>query len=273
MTIPSLPDNWNRVLMVLGLVVISVCGWVFYQMSDNISPKEAYINGKLDSLTAALERITNSRPIRDDMMMALFVRKATNKPDTIKNEETQTLIFKYRKLTTPELEDSIDRMFIIHDKQLAEFIIVTKTVKRYSERLDEQRDFFLICTICLLIGIGLGIIFIVIGLFNGLDEQSIKDRSARWQLIESNAYLAFDNCQSCGRKFGPMVEYGTRANGKIHGAFCINCYYHGKFNEPNLTLEDIKLRTSAEIKHISPKKQKRMILNLTKLERWAKSRY
>jgi hypothetical protein len=273
MTIPQLPDNWNKVIVILGMLMITASGWIYYEAGKSTWSYEAQSDAKIDSLTAEIQRIQKLRSIREDLMATLFIRKVPDGIDSLDEEETQTLLFKYRNLSNTELEDSIDCLFALHDSRLAEFNAVTLASKRYAKRVDRKNNDLFVLSIFLGVAILVGGIFILIGLFEGINEQSIKERIEKRRMIESNSHISFDHCQSCGKKFNSMLDYGTTSNNVINGAFCINCFKHGSFTEPNLTLEDLKLRTKSEINHLTPKRQNQILMKLSKLERWTKNKY
>ncbi len=56
-------------------------------------------------------------------------------------------------------------------------------------------------------------------------------------------------CQSCGM---PMKRDpkggGTKADGSKSTMYCSHCYADGKFTQPNLTADEMKLRVKSKLK-------------------------
>lgn len=51
-------------------------------------------------------------------------------------------------------------------------------------------------------------------------------------------------CQSCGMPMTQSESYGTGEDGKQSSDYCKFCYQNGKFNEPNVTKEQMIERVS-----------------------------
>ncbi len=57
------------------------------------------------------------------------------------------------------------------------------------------------------------------------------------------------NCQSCGMPMRRDVQGGgTRSDGSKSLMFCSHCYQAGKFTQPNLTVDEMKLLVKGKLK-------------------------
>ncbi|MBI2356883.1 zinc ribbon domain-containing protein [Candidatus Dojkabacteria bacterium] len=48
-------------------------------------------------------------------------------------------------------------------------------------------------------------------------------------------------CQSCGMPLEEGKKSGSEIDGSLSKMFCVNCYQEGKFTQPDLTLDGMKL--------------------------------
>ncbi|MFH1558978.1 MAG: zinc ribbon domain-containing protein [Patescibacteria group bacterium] len=46
-------------------------------------------------------------------------------------------------------------------------------------------------------------------------------------------------CQSCGRPMRRVRDYGLNTNKTRNKKYCCFCFFHGKFREPKITLEQM----------------------------------
>ncbi|RLK06570.1 zinc ribbon domain-containing protein [Tenacibaculum discolor] len=49
----------------------------------------------------------------------------------------------------------------------------------------------------------------------------------------------YESCQSCGKTFSSIRNYGTNKDGTHNLGLCIECYDNGEFTNPNLKLTDL----------------------------------
>ena len=55
-------------------------------------------------------------------------------------------------------------------------------------------------------------------------------------------------CQSCATLIRRPEEFGTDADGRCIGAYCLRCYRDGRFVEPNLTQREMIHRVAEEMR-------------------------
>ena len=48
-----------------------------------------------------------------------------------------------------------------------------------------------------------------------------------------------NTCQSCGMQMSKPEESGTEANGSASQDYCCYCYQNGKFEDENMTLDEM----------------------------------
>jgi len=83
-------------------------------------------------------------------------------------------------------------------------------------------------------------------------------------------------CQSCGMPMSKPEEFGTEAGGGVNQEYCAYCYQNGKFEDENMTMEQMIeacapfLVEAGEAK--SPEEANAMLQEfLPGLKRWAKA--
>ncbi|AVH75387.1 zinc ribbon domain-containing protein [Weissella koreensis] len=82
-------------------------------------------------------------------------------------------------------------------------------------------------------------------------------------------------CQSCGMPIEHLEDFGTNSNGIRNREYCNYCFENGKFNDPNLTIDDmIKINLDGLDHNPNIGYLKRFVLkkmypkNLAKMKRW-----
>ncbi len=83
-------------------------------------------------------------------------------------------------------------------------------------------------------------------------------------------------CQSCGMPMvqGQLDRRGTEADGTRSDKYCNLCYLNGKFQEPNITMEEMLAKGLNGIENSNENKIKKWMLRksypmmLKNLERW-----
>ena len=59
----------------------------------------------------------------------------------------------------------------------------------------------------------------------------------------------YKNCQSCGMPLKRDTEGGgTHADGTRSLMFCSHCYKDGKFTQPDITVDEMKVRVKGKLK-------------------------
>jgi hypothetical protein len=86
-------------------------------------------------------------------------------------------------------------------------------------------------------------------------------------------FMMGPTCQSCGMALTHPSNFGTTETGALNLEYCRFCFEKGKFNEPDITLEDMASRIAATAvkkkKGASEEVAKEMAMKmLPQLKRW-----
>jgi len=87
--------------------------------------------------------------------------------------------------------------------------------------------------------------------------------------------ILYPCCQSCGKKFSSIREYGFNKDESKNLAFCKECFDNGEFVDHNLTVEKL-VSEAFEAGYIEtkiPKFKKTLEVRLKNLDRWKKIEY
>ena len=83
-------------------------------------------------------------------------------------------------------------------------------------------------------------------------------------------------CQSCGMPMKKHEHHGTQKGGKKCKKFCYVCYEHGRFTDPDITLDKMVDKVACVIKTQMnmPEAQAKEMAKVTipNLERWKSAR-
>lgn len=111
----------------------------------------------------------------------------------------------------------------------------------------------------------IGVFYFTIGMILwGIDEYSNSQN-----LIKQNEKL-YAYCQSCGKRFSSIRNYGTEIDNSKNYAFCKECYSDGEFKDSNLSQEDFLIAAKDKIKQENWLTRKIYMNHLRRLERWNK---
>ncbi len=80
-------------------------------------------------------------------------------------------------------------------------------------------------------------------------------------------------CQSCGKFFDSMINYGTHKDKSLNEHFCSKCYKKGQFTNQELTKEQVFSTILAELKNKNIITKYFVKKHLNKLDRWKKHHY
>jgi len=62
---------------------------------------------------------------------------------------------------------------------------------------------------------------------------------------------SYKNCQSCGMPRKRDAQGGgTNADGSNSTLYCSNCYQQGKFTQPNLSMDEMKVLVKGKLKEM-----------------------
>ena len=80
-------------------------------------------------------------------------------------------------------------------------------------------------------------------------------------------------CQSCGMPLLKPEDHGTNSDGSQNGIYCIHCYQHGSFAQPDISIEqmtDFSSKIISEMFEMPPEDAKRFVFGqLQHLKRWS----
>ena len=92
-----------------------------------------------------------------------------------------------------------------------------------------------------------------------------------WYKFEKKTRLK--HCQSCGKTFNSMINYGTNKDTSKNQFFCSSCFKKGKFKNLNLTKDEVYKTMISEL-GVKDRLNKYLIKRyVNNLERWQKHHY
>lgn len=266
MNIPSIPDNFYKILVMLGLAIIIYSQYEYEKNFQKRQNEEIEYAKRIDDL--------NEKIAKNEFLLTQIKDKSniiSNRND-IENplilEDTQVLFKRLIKgdSKSEKFNDSINFLFLeykeadFYIKQLSNKIIAERKTESLKEEIlkveaDIKDQYFDIGLVIVLLG-GLGMYI----------QQSRNDKLLKLQISSYNSL--YTNCQSCGKEFNLMIPKGTDSKGGIFDGFCIKCFENGQFTNPDLTKQDV-LNDIFIRKNIKSNIIKKIIeLRVSQLERW-----
>lgn len=270
MTIPTIPDNTNKIIIAIGVAIILYAFYDYEAGNKKYLEQQAQIDSTENQLLDKSSRVDyNLKKIKEK---ADIIAKRNNQVNPITDKDS--LILFNRIVEGNKNQQNInDSIWNLYDRfsderfeldQLAKKVKTNRELNKYYLEIHklegEIKDY----------QIYIGSIIIVLGLINLARQQSLADKLLK---LEIKAKSTYDNCQSCGLKFNSLVSKGTMADGGLNPGFCSQCFKDGDFTDKDLTSEKVTFTILKEIKK-SNRITRWLISNrVNNLERWNKNKY
>jgi hypothetical protein len=271
MTVPNLPDNIHKFLLIAGLVLIVYSFFEYQKTTKNYNSAIDEYHKLADNAEIlileneyALEKMERKanflskkydieNPISNNDTIVSFTRKITGTQKELEVSETMNEL--WNSYTNQKLQLKIEK---------TKFKRLDKNIKFTKKENSELENFYMFLSF-------LGASLLYTGYNKWKKEQKNRDTLINYEIIEKGKI--FTNCQSCGKTFSSIVKYGLLENLKKQFAFCSNCYDKGKFIE-NLTREDFELMKKEAVEKQNNWFSKRLISQrFDNLERWNENNY
>lgn len=272
MTLPSIPDNLYKFLVLGGIFCLA------YSYIESIKSNDFYF-GKVNSFNSAIDSI--------DLEMfknRYEIKQLKNKADFISNRyhiknpivEKDSLLLFNQALSGDKAEMLVTDSLLILWNHLKEnqfkIELLTKHIAIQQNNLHEAKAEYLADEELNNFIMIFGSVLLFFGLIGMMWLQIIQDELLKRQLQDKPK--VFKYCQSCGKKFSSMIVHGTKSDGSVHTAFCSVCYSEGRFKEPELSKKDFTHRGDIEIAKMKSFLRKKILLKRFKrLERWRDNDY
>lgn len=85
--------------------------------------------------------------------------------------------------------------------------------------------------------------------------------------------VVYPHCQSCGKRFSPVLKYGINRDKTDNYAFCANCYKNGFFIDKSLSYSDVVSEALEATKSKNRLYKWLLKRRLSNLERWRLNQY
>jgi hypothetical protein len=245
----NIPDKVYKLVILLGLILI---GYSEYKSNrneklDTVKQEKYFVYQ--DSLMVSTLK-SNSNLNKKDSLFTIIVSINNNRKELIVNKKLKAL-----------WEIHSNNEFNI--KLLREKLRVLKFEMDSEDKIRESH-YKINKTL-----MDLGVIFFLIGLFMWNVDEFLNDR----KLIEKQNEKVYKNCQSCGKKFSSIRNYGLNYDKSFNYSFCKECFIDGEFTNSNLTKEDFFNQVNETLKTKSWLKRKLVLNSLYFLERWKEEEY
>jgi hypothetical protein len=257
--VPSIPDNFHKILISIGLVIF---GWGFFYLYD-----------KSEEHSKVLDRYE----VVADSLYSLITQTSERQKEILEQDS----IYRRDSLGLKTIEDvksvDISKFYAFLSKHTQAMSANHQEIMRLSAQYDDNDRKYeryssdhVLNLLPFAIAAFIGAIIFLVGFSQLANIQKLeilhKLRTANGQLI------AYERCQSCGIKFNAMNPYGVNQDDSYNTAFCKNCYNAGMFTEPSLTAEEVLLRIKNTIGH-KRFKEKYWTGIVNNLDRWEKDKF
>lgn len=273
MNLPTIPDNLHKLLVILGLTL-----GIYSYITSN-SNYDNYEN-KLIEYVQDLERLIFEKNQFNEFQKETL-KKLQGSVKTVKKlQEIINTKEKYEPKDIEKVRRNLDEEEIIAEKLYTKSDSLGKLIdkkdfeiKLKELNVEQAEDRFRSAGKFLDTYYFISILLFITGIyFWGLHED-VASELAKRELIGKPT--SSPHCQSCGKKFSSFVCYGSELNSQTNYHFCKECYILGVFTEPELTVDEVKIRAKKELLtlNIPSKSIKNVVVRIDKLHRWKKNNY
>ncbi len=273
MSIPSIPDNLYKLLVLIGTVLIIYCFFIKIEpLKSQYEMDKKNVQSVVDSLLAISSKYDEAMDdiLRLDEIEIKKIEKLDAKlpKDNVLSEQRYSNYINQRKQLLMRLDNNMALLKENGTKAELSFkrakLLIQKLEQDYTELQDKIEIFLFVGAI--------GVILFLIGIVGLISHQKIQDEILNRQLGEKEKF--YPHCQSCGKNFSSFVFYGTRVDGTPLKSFCIGCFENGVFTEPNLTFSQLKERAFRSfIRNKNPFMRWDLLRRLKSLDRWNENPY
>lgn len=267
MTIPTIPDNSNKIFLIISIIIMYL---VYVKVDNNItyiSNKTREINDEIRNLNVEIRKANNE--------IDLFYEEAEiySRANGIENPDNYTILsYNSDNLSEKEKKDEQhlydlsqkNRRKSIELKSLQEKIEYKKD-ELHKIKINDRKTYYIliIVTLC-------AILLFYHGLKSLIKENKLEYSLKNSQKFNSNYYCS--NCQSCGKKFNSLVKHAKNSSNEINNSFCTTCMKHDSFTKKYSSVEDVIKEVNSN-KKIDKFRKTRIINDIKKLDRWNNDPY
>lgn len=264
----NIPDNVYKIFVGIGLVGLA---FGYLSLEGNKKRYEDYYQEfslQRDGMNEKIGQLNVDRTRHQKMSARLS--KKYNLPDPLNAKDSAAI---FTDLTGDPLirqvKDSLFSLYLNYEAGNRLLAIQQRTLARQREYLADARQVHDSSLFRLkAIMIAGGVMFFV-GLMGLINQESDEDRLKYFQPNGQKKY--YERCQSCARKFSPVITCGTNEDNTYNSAFCRFCFDKGRFTEPELSKEELWKRVKGEMKKVKGLRVNKRMLG--KLARWKSNLY
>jgi len=271
MELPNIPDNFNKILIVISCVIIYFVTIRINESLEYTLDKTLEINSDVRNVNLEIQKSNNNLIFLKEEAHILSKENGMTDLYTVIGNELHTN-YKFNNVTPKEREVQKHLYELVTNHRKTAFEI--KALRdRNNERVKEIRDIKSLYrkSYYLLLGIA---VFAVLLFYVGLRslnkeykfEQSIKNAKK----FSSDFY--FSNCQSCGKKFNSITKHSTNSAGIKNTAYCSECVKNDNFTAKYYSVKDV-IAEIKQNKSINIFKKLFIISKVKKLDRWKRDNY
>ena len=266
----NIPDKVYKLFVLLGLILIGYSSYYDDSVEKNYFLKIDQFNVLKDS--AKFESFIIDNEVKELIKFSENISVKYGIKNPVSNNDST--IYFTRTLSGEKIEvlvsDTINSHWLIYLNRKFKLELLSKKIDTFSERLnDEERlknqyfEYYSNLRITGIILFSIGILLWFVDTPHPLE----KDK-----LVNQNEKL-YPYCQSCGKEFSSVRNYGSDKEGGHNFAFCSECFTGGGFTNPELTKEEFLKDALKSIKNKNWFSRKTLAMRFENLERWNKNKY
>lgn len=267
MNIPSIPDSFNKIVFLLGIVIGAYSFLQIFE-SNNVEKEQVDIYNSLNDSLSISEFKLNAQ--EQDLLWesgALADRYKILNP--LKKNDS-TILFTRITLGSKNVmsvNDTINKWYRSYKWNLESHRLKVKLIENKRKALDEsieisndrEKDYNIL--------LGVSLFLLGASVVSLLKRQNLEDEIKKRELNNTQPY--YEECQSCGKNFSAMIQNGSNKDNTPSIGFCKSCFLNGEFV---VQTDDVDLFINqaliSEVKSYKPRKRKKIIKNIKSLERW-----
>jgi hypothetical protein len=264
----NIPDKLYKLLTLIGLILI---GYGFYQTEIILQKYSSKIEQHLeirDSLLLSEIILKNEK--ENLIHLSKILSKKFNVENPISNYDSTILFKQVLKGTKVDqiVSDSLNILWNDYLTSSFRLELISKKLEFSKERISKEAlrkepiDFYIDLVF-------FGLLLTTIGLLLwAIDTYSKNEKT----LIRQEEKI-YPYCQSCGKKFNSITNYGVNNDNTKNYAFCNLCLKKGKFTNPEITKEEFINNSIESVKNKNIIYKILLKRRLRMLDRWNENKY
>lgn len=238
MNLPSIPDNFNKILLLISLGLMFYC---YLEVEKEIKVHKDILRiskSELSNQQFKIAKIGHELVYNVNELNFISKINKIDIPYVISSDKDLEINYNISSLQNApkSVQDTIRKLIKKHNLDNLEFKLVDKELYNLKKEVDSLvtrkniLDGIYPLIIC-------AFIIFIISILNLRYENNIRVKLLESELKKNPKH--YDCCQSCAKQFNSIITYGTNSDMSLNKSFCQECFVAGNFTSKYSNLNEV----------------------------------